>query len=85
MHGCMDICLRDTNGMNAGEVRRVYDGAVAEVRRRKLSLRLPALFSKNGDETAVYTVGGLMLVFFASRVGKIADKTQLCEFLRAMQ
>lgn len=68
-------------GGEAGEVRRVYDAAVAEVRRRKLGVRLPSLFSKDGD----YTVGGLMVVFFAARVGKIVDKTELCAFLRSMR
>lgn len=32
-----------------------------------------------------YTVGGLMLVFFASRLGEVVDKTELVEFLRKMK
>jgi hypothetical protein len=40
--------------------------------------------NKNTNANASYTVGGLMVVFFASRLGKVATKTELVEFLRAM-
>jgi len=32
-----------------------------------------------------HTVGGLMLVFFAARLGKVLTKTELVDFLRAMK
>ena len=67
--------------MAEDEVERVYGSAVAANARRGLKLRLPALRAADGQ----YTVGGLMLVFFASRVGRVATKAELAEFLRNMK
>ena len=65
--------------MGRAEVDGVYDKVVSDT--RKLKLRLPSLRSPDGE----FTVGGLMLVFFASRVGSVATKAELAEFLRAMR
>jgi hypothetical protein len=113
--------------MRREEVEKIYDGAVARIRRSKVgrTLRLPALYCrppagspgspgspgsrrrpttsgaisaspKKGVKTPTkrkaaaatprqYTVGGLMLVFFAARVGQIATKVELAAFLRTMR
>jgi hypothetical protein len=49
------------------------------VRRARLPIKLPSLYDAEGS---TYTVGGLMVVFFGSRLGQIASKAELVEFLR---
>ena len=86
--------------MNAAEVQRVYESVASALRKRNLRrIKLPALHcgvvvrssstapacKKKKAQAPPYTVGGLMLVFFASRLGKIAEKTELVAFLRAMR
>ena len=65
--------------MKRVDVRRIYDDVVSTA--VNLSVKLPNLVRKDGK----YTVGGLTLVFFASRMGEIGRKADLNRFLRTMR
>lgn len=65
---------------------------------KKVTPRLPALLSKSSSKTtaktrpgnaaaakAHYTIQGLMVAYFALRLGEVVEKAELIEFLRRMR
>jgi hypothetical protein len=70
--------------MRRSDIDCEYERVAAALRKRELrGVRLPALYQKPGEGGGGYTVCGLMLVFFASRLGRVASKDELVAFLRA--
>jgi hypothetical protein len=67
--------------MNRLNVDKTYTDFVTRFKQRNAHVRLPGLKRRDGT----YTVGGLMLVFFASRLGRVASKSELVEFLKKMR
>jgi hypothetical protein len=71
--------------MRRDEIERVHETVVRSIRKKNMGLlrgvKIPVLYSVDRDKKR-YTVGGLMLVFFASRVGMVATKEELLQFLR---
>jgi hypothetical protein len=61
------------------DVRRIYESVVSTA--KHLPVKLPGLQRSDGK----FTVGGLTLVFFASRMGEIGKKAELNRFLRTMR
>jgi hypothetical protein len=69
-------------GLTRAGATKVHQGVKDALARRRLTMiRVPALLGRGGTE---YTLAGLMLVFFAQRLGQICRKEQLIEFLRRM-
>ena len=67
--------------MRRDEIERVHDDVKKSIRKKNLrGVKIPELYAK--DEKKKYTIGGLMLVFFAARMGQIATKEELIQFLR---
>ena len=67
--------------MRRDDVWRIYDDLASRVRARKLPVKLPSLVHGDGS----FTVAGLTLVFFASRMGDVGRKAELNTFLRTMR
>lgn len=65
--------------MKRVEVRRIYQNVVRTA--STLQVKLPRLEKGDGK----FTVGGLTLVYFASRMGEIGRKADLIRFLREMR
>lgn len=61
-------------------VEAAYASIITIIRKRKLEVRIPRLRSGSGD---AFTVGGLMLVFFYTSMGRVRSIHDLRVFLHA--
>lgn len=77
--------------MTRSDVEREYGRAAGLLRKHRLDVHIPQLRQRGGASgrgcgrgrgRGGYTVGALMLVFFATRVGRIATKDELVAYLR---